>query len=208
MIFIKYVVLDAWAGGDDYGVSGNGIIEKDYTLLISNYIYNKLKEKGINVILTRDDDYNLNIDERVEIIQNQCGTSSGVVVVSNQLNHDNTNGIEIIYALRNSSALAEKMADFLGDAGFEVTDFYQKRNPSNSANDFDEIIDLTNNNETIIVRYGNVNNLVDVNNIENNWQEMAEAIVKALTIYVGGEYVDEGYYTVQSGDRIFMGNNE
>lgn len=199
--------MDAWAGGDDYGVSGNGIIEKEYSLLISNYIYNRLNENGIKAYLTREDDRNLSVEERVNYIKKEFGNSSDVIVVSNQLNHDNTNGIDIVYALRNTSNLAEKMANFLSDDGFFVNDFYQLRDENNTALDYDQIIRDTNNNETIIVRYGNVNNKEDVDNLENHWQEIAEAIVKAIIVYTGGKYVDEDYYTVVSGDRVFMGNN-
>ena len=88
--------MDAWAGGDDYGVSGNGIVEKEYSLLISNYIYNRLNENGIKAYLTREDDRNLSVEERVDYIKKEFGNSSDVIVVSNQLNHDNTNGIDIV----------------------------------------------------------------------------------------------------------------
>ena len=207
MIFIKYIVLDAWAGGDDYGVSGNGIVEKEYSLLIANYIYNRLNEFGIKAFLTREDDSNLSIEDRLNLIEKEFGTSSDVIVVSNQLSSGSTNGIDIIYALRNSSALAEKISAFLNDDGFLVNDYYQLRSSDDTSKDADQIIRDSNNNETIIVRYGNVNNLNDVNTLKNNWQEMAEDIVKALVIYTGGQYVDEDYYTVQAGDTIFMGNN-
>ena len=40
----KKVVIDAGHGGSDPGASANGLLEKDYTLLISNYIYNNRKK--------------------------------------------------------------------------------------------------------------------------------------------------------------------
>ena len=203
MIFIKYIVLDAWAGGNDNGVSGNGIVEKEYSLLISNYIYNRLNELGIKAFLTRSDDSDLSVEERLELIEREYGTSSDVIVVSNQLSNGTNNGIDIIYALRSSATLAEKISNFLEDDGFFVNDYYQLRSSEDSSKDADKIISDSNNNETIIVRYGNVNNLNDVNTIKNNWQEMAEDIVKALVIYTGGQYVDEDYYTVQLGDTLY-----
>jgi len=36
---MKKVVIDSGHGGADPGSSGNGIIEKEYTLKISQYIY-------------------------------------------------------------------------------------------------------------------------------------------------------------------------
>ena len=38
------IVVDAGHGGIDSGAVGNGIIEKDLTLKISKYIYDRLKE--------------------------------------------------------------------------------------------------------------------------------------------------------------------
>ena len=44
---MKKVIIDAGHGGDDPGASGNGIVEKDLTLEISQYIHNRLDELGI-----------------------------------------------------------------------------------------------------------------------------------------------------------------
>lgn len=47
------IVIDPGHGGDDPGASGNGIIEKDLTLDISKYMFNRFKELGIPVAITR-----------------------------------------------------------------------------------------------------------------------------------------------------------
>ena len=39
----KKIVIDPGHGGNDSGAVGNGIIEKDYNLMISKYIYDRLK---------------------------------------------------------------------------------------------------------------------------------------------------------------------
>lgn len=203
VIIIKYIVLDASHGGSDSGVSGNGIVEKDYTLLISNYIYNRLNEKGIKAYLTRKGDYDLSIQDRINLIQDEFGTSSDVIVISNQLKDGDTNGVDVIYALRDEDYLAENIVDFLSDDGFNINDFYQLRDEEDPSLDYYPIIRNSKNNETLIVRYGNVNDINDSNDIKNRWQEMAEAVVKAIVIYTGGEYVDSGYYTVVSGDTLY-----
>ena len=41
------VAIDAGHGGSDLGNQGNGIAEKDYALLISNYIKDRLDDLGI-----------------------------------------------------------------------------------------------------------------------------------------------------------------
>lgn len=80
------VVIDAGHGGDDPGSSGNGIIEKELTLKISQYMYDRLKELGIPVTMTRTTDETLNPIDRVNRILDAYGNNSNVIVVSNHIN--------------------------------------------------------------------------------------------------------------------------
>ena len=52
----KKVIIDPYRGGDDIGSNTNGIIEKDYNLNISKYIYDRLRSLGVPVSITRDSD--------------------------------------------------------------------------------------------------------------------------------------------------------
>ena len=67
----------------------------------------------------------------------------------------------------------------------------------------------TPNNESIIVEYGFLDSTGDdVNQIKNNWEELAEAVVRALANYIGVPYTaPEGttgnYYTVKKGDTLY-----
>ena len=88
------VVIDAGHGGDDPGSSGNGIIEKELTLKISQYMYDRLKELGIPVTMTRTTDETLNPTDRVNRILDAYGNNSNVIVVSN---HINAGGGEFTY---------------------------------------------------------------------------------------------------------------
>lgn len=83
---IKKVVVDAGHGGSDPGASGNGIVEKEYNLKIATYIYNRLKELGIPVAITRSADVTLSPTDRVNKILNAYGNSENVIVLSNHLN--------------------------------------------------------------------------------------------------------------------------
>lgn len=82
----KKIVIDAGHGGDDPGASGNGIIEKDKTLQISNYMYDKLRNSGFDVAITRTTDETINPNERVERILAPYGNGSDVIVISNHIN--------------------------------------------------------------------------------------------------------------------------
>ena len=80
------VVIDPGHGGTDPGSVGNNQYEKDYTLKISKYIYDRLKELGIPVTMTRDTDITLSPSDRVARILGAYGNDPNVVVVSNHLN--------------------------------------------------------------------------------------------------------------------------
>lgn len=65
----------------------------------------------------------------------------------------------------------------------------------------------TPNNETVIVEYGFADSTGDdVNQIKNNWEDLAEAVTKAIVEYAGGTYVapsGSNYYTVKTGDSLW-----
>lgn len=80
------IVIDAGHGGNDPGASGNGIIEKEYTLKISEYIYDRLKDLGLDVKMTRTTDETLTPSERVNRVLSAFGNSGDVLVISNHIN--------------------------------------------------------------------------------------------------------------------------
>ena len=204
---IKKVVLDSGHGGEDPGTIANGITEKDYTLKISEYIHNRLDEMGVPNAMTRTSDVTLTPSERPKKVQSFYGNGSDVIVVSNHINAGSGDGAEIIYALRNNDTFARKIANEFENAGQNVRKYYQRRLPSNPAKDYYYIMRDTPNNETVIVEYGFADSTGDdVSQLKNNWENLAEAVTKAIVEYAGGEYVapiDSNYYTVKSGDSLW-----
>lgn len=204
---IKKVVLDAGHGGEDPGTIANGITEKDYTLKISEYIHKRLDEMGVPNQMTRTSDVTLTPSERPKRVQSFYGNGSDVIVVSNHINAGSGDGAEIIYALRNNDTFARKIATEFENAGQNVRKYYQRRLPSNPAKDYYYIMRDTPNNETVIVEYGFADSTGDdVSQLKNNWENLAEAVTKAIVEYAGGKYVaplDSNYYTVKSGDSLW-----
>ena len=204
----KKIVIDPGHGGNDPGTSGNGIIEKEYTLKISEYMKNRFDELGIESSITRDDDITLSPNDRPKKAQSFYGTGNDVIVVSNHINAGGGDGAEIIYALRNSDNLSKKIASEIEKSGQNVRKYYQRRLPSNPAKDYYYILRDTPNNESIIVEYGFVDSTKDdVSQLKNNWENLAEAVVKAIAEYIGVPYtinnIDSNYYTVKSGDTLW-----
>lgn len=201
---LKKVILDSGHGGSDSGTVANGIVEKDYNLKISDYIHKRLDEMGK---MTRTSDVTLTPSERPKKVQSFYGNGSDVIVVSNHINAGGGDGAEVIYALRNNDTFAKKIAKEFENAGQNVRKYYQRRLPSNPAKDYYYIMRDTPNNETVIVEYGFADSDGDdVSQLKNNWENLAEAVTKAIVEYAGGKYVapiDSNYYTVKSGDSLW-----
>ena len=200
------IVIDPSKGGRESGVTGNGIVEKDYNLLISEYIFNRLKSLGADVKIIRKTDEYISEDDRANKILNAYGNNSKVVALSNMLGNIGS-GAEIIYALRNNSNLASALAENLDDAGLTVSKYYQRRSENDTSKDYYNIQKDTGLIETIVVNYGNINNINEATNIKNEWEDYAEAVVKSLANYTNVPYYKEGesqeIYTVKKGDSLW-----
>lgn len=202
----KKVVIDAGHGGSDSGAIGNGIIEKNLTLDISKYMYDRLKELGVPVKLTRDSDVDLSASERPQRVLDQYGNGKDVIVISNHINAGGAEGAEVIYALRNKDTLAKKILDELEKQGQLVRKYYQRRLPSDYNKDYYYMLRNTPNTEALIVEYGFLDNASDANKLKNNYKKYAEAVVKAVTEYAGYKYVPlagSDYYVVKKGDTLW-----
>lgn len=201
---MKYsIVLDPGHGGSDNGASGNGIIEKNLTLDISKYMYNEFKKLGIPVSITREDDVTLSPSDRVKKILSYYGNNPNVIVISNHINAGGGEGAEVIYALRDKSALADTVLNEIKKTGQVVRKTYQRRLPSNTSKDYYFIHRDTGKTEPIIVEYGFLDNASDANRLKNNYKEYADAVVKAVASYIGVPYISESTYIVKSGDSLY-----
>jgi LysM repeat protein len=204
---MKKVVIDAGHGGTDPGTVANGITEKDYTLKISKYIQKRLDDLGIENSMTRTTDETLGPSVRPERVQSFYGKDKDVIVLSNHINAGGGDGAEVIYSLRNNDTLAKGITNEIAKTGQNVRKYFQRRLPSNPSKDYYYLLRDTPNNETLIVEYGFADSSGDdVNMIKNNWEELAEAVVRALALYIGVPYdgpVGSNYYTVKSGDTLW-----
>lgn len=201
----KKIVIDASRGGEDIGNTNNSIIEKDFNLEISKYIANRLKELNIPVAITREEDITLDNENRIKKIQNFYGTGNDVIVISNALTSGNK-GSEIVYSLRNSSGLPEYISNEIQKIGIPFNKYYQRRLPTDTSKDYNQILRDTANNQSIIIYYGNVDNTEDAKYLKNNLEELGEAVVIGLTNYLNIPYtptISGTYYTVKKGDTLY-----
>ncbi len=196
---MKKVVINASGGGSDSGAKGNGIVEKDITLKISNIIKDKLEDSGVEVLMLRDKDETISYDDRIKNLKATYPNPYDVVLLSNTLN--TTPGIDIIYPLKKTDALASKLASNL--EYFNDTKYYQYRWPSDTTKDYYYLTRNTPDYETIIVRYGIPTNSKDANLLKNNYNELALSVADAILDYIGVMPDGVNTYTVKSGDTLY-----
>ena len=205
---VRKVIIDPGHGGTDSGATGNNLLEKDYNLLISKYMYDRFKELGIPVAITRDSDTTLSPTDRVNTILNKFGNSSDVILISNHVNSGGGEGAEVIYALRNRDTLARRILENIGAAGQETRKYYQRRLPSDTSKDYYFIHRNTGNLEPLIVEYGFIDDTKDVEFLKENYKELAEAVISAVANYIGVPYtppegITTNTYVVQKGDSLY-----
>lgn len=132
------IVIDAGHGGKDRGTTGyrGTIIEKELNLSIALLVADKLESMGFTVLLTRDGDYFLKLDERVEFTKNMKAD----VFVSIHANHagdSSVRGFEV-YLSRDKDPCSLRLAGFFDEnikaktdipsRGIKRKDFYVIRN--------------------------------------------------------------------------------
>ena len=149
---------------------------------LSIKLYNLFLENNYDVTLL---DNNITLNEKLQIIN----TSQDALIISNKINNDNNNAIEIIYPLRNTDQLAKLLSDNLMKLT-TVTKYYQLRSTSNTALDYYEILRNNSNSNGIIFRYG-----TEILNNNTIPQVIYQTIVNFLN--------EQNIYTVKSGDSLY-----
>lgn len=118
-------------------------------------------------------------------------------------------GAEVIYALRNFSTLANSVLNNITSTGQTPRKIYQRRLPSDNSKDYYFIHRNTGKTEPLIVEYGFIDdNKNNFDFLNNNYKELAEAVIKAILTYKGLSYIppeesQNTTYVVKSGDTLY-----
>lgn len=123
------IALDPGHGGEDGGAGGlSGIVESDINWKIAEACRQKLAELGIEVVLTRNENENVSIAERVERAQ-AAGATVIISLHNNSSDSASANGAEVLipnessynYYLHNEGAdLAEEVLTNLEALGLNI----------------------------------------------------------------------------------------
>lgn len=187
-------IIDPGHGGTDPGASGNGLIEKDYNLKISLYQYERFKALGVPFDITRMDDVTLDEGPRTTKVKN----SGAQYCISNHINAAATKtaaGAETIHSIYSDGKLANAIMDELVKEGLPKRRVFKKESVKYPGSDWYYMHRDTGAVETIIVEYDFLTNPEGAKRVADNWKRYAEAVVRAVTIFLGYKYTAPGETT-------------
>lgn len=185
------VIINPELGGTSLGNKYNNVYEKDYNLRFSKLLNDKLNSLGVKSVLVRDIDKNMTDIDRLNYINDVLGNNS--IILSVGLGSDN---IEIIYGLNNNDNLASRFANNFEENEFIVDKYYQRRDSKNTNLDYDYIIRNLPNNESIIIRYGNISDSY----INDRINDLVDVTANTIRSYLG---LANDYYIVKANDNLY-----
>lgn len=181
------ILIDPGHGGIDPGATAFGISEKDWTLKLSAYQFERFKELGIEVELTRNTDTTLDPVTRIAKVKNR-----GAICLSNHFNafDGKARGIEVIHSIHSRSRLSETIADNLvASTGLPLRRVFTRTIAPGK--DYYFMHRLTGKTNTIIIEYGFLDHLDDFTFYQNNARMLkaGEAVIKAVCEESGVAYL-------------------
>lgn len=205
------IIVDAGHGGEDPGAISGSLKEKDFTLKVSKYMADRLRQLGFNVKETREEDISLPKSQRVKKVKELFNNNPNVLLISNHINAGRGEGAEIVYSLRNNPTLPTLALENIKDAGQISRGVYQRVLPENPSKDYYYIIRETGVKEPLLIEYGFIDNSRDQQKLQNNILDYAEGVVKAIADYTNTPYTPPGVisdensdtYVVKRGDTLY-----
>lgn len=138
-----------------------------------------------------------------------------IQLTNHQLRFTGGTGAEIIYALRNNPTLASSVLKNIALTGQSTRKIYQRSLPSNPNKDYYFIHRDTGNIEPLIIEYGFIDdNPTNVQFLNNNYKELAEAVIKSILEYKNVPYTPpisiptNNTYTIKKGDTLYKIANQ
>ncbi len=117
------VIIDPGHGGMDEGCSREGVLEKDINLQIAGLLKDKLQQMGYEVLMTREGDETLTLEQRVDTA-NAAGGDIYVSIHQNacEENENKTSGIETWYSVTKNGDNSKRLAQLIHNDVILYTD--------------------------------------------------------------------------------------
>ncbi len=177
------VTIDAGHGGTDPGAIGvGGVQEKIVNLNIARLVQAQLQAAGVNVIMTRVDDSEIDLQPRVDLAV-ASGADIFVSIHTNALDRGNVSGIETYYLRPDSARLANVMHRYIVsgsgvalDRGVRTARFFVVRETPTTM-------------PSVLLELGYLTNPTEGTRLATpEYQaQMAQAVTQGILAYLAGE---------------------
>lgn len=175
------IVIDAGHGGVDGGCIGDNVLEKDVNLSIAMNIKEQLVERGYEVLMTREKDETISLEERVKLA-NENGATIYISIHQNFSDEkpNEVNGIETFYSTE-SEIDSKRLAQLMQQ---QLTDSTDARDRSILANENLYVIRETNM-PACLVETGFLSNKEECGRLvsEDYQKQLAASIVSGVELY-------------------------
>lgn len=176
------VAIDPGHGGEDEGCSRQEILEKDVNLQIAKAVESRLLAMGYQVMLTRDDDTSLTLDQRVELV-NAAGADAYISIHQNACEEQSSDisGIETWYNEDKGEQGSKRLAQLVHN---DVILYTEARDRQVIADDTLRVIRETNM-PACLVETGFLSNRKEREKLcsEEYQERIAEGIVSGIDLY-------------------------
>ena len=169
------VVVDAGHGGNDGGTYSGKIIEKDITLAVAKKMKKLLEEHDINVIMTRETDEYMELEERTQI-SNENDTDLFISVHCNYYEGGSeVKGIECYYA--ENDEISKEVAEIIMKNINKISGLRNR-----GAKEEDYFVTEFNDAPAVLVEMGFLSNPTECKNLADSdyQQSLAEELVEGI----------------------------
>jgi N-acetylmuramoyl-L-alanine amidase len=175
------LVIDAGHGGKDTGAIYRDRVEKDFNLVSARYLFDRFKELGVEVTLTRDNDVTLDNDIRIQ------KAMKGDICLSCHLNALDTkrDGAEVIHSIFADGKFAHLVRNEWEKVG-QSTKVYSRSNDRGT--DYYYMHRLTGKTQTLILEFCYLDNDKDFQHFMEHMNEYYEGVIRAYCLYVDRIY--------------------
>lgn len=171
------ICIDAGHGGKDNGADYNGRYEKDDNLRLAKSVAAYLEGKGVTVVMTREDDTFLSLEERCDFAKQK----DAEYLISLHRNTGDGNGVETwIYsgATDETTFLAQNIQDKLEQAGIQRNRGVKKGTQSGESGNY--YVNIHSDMPSCIVEMGFMGNATDNRLFDEKLDAYAAAIGDAV----------------------------
>ncbi len=186
------ICLDPGHGGKDGGCAYGSLKESELTLQISKYTRDYLEEAGFTVVMTRDSDEYVELDERVKFAKKK----NAVAIISQHINSGSSKGVECYYSVDGTGkSLASKMCSKTAKAtGMNNRGAKTRESSTNAGQDYYAIIRYARSKSSdyggkaiagLIMENGFIQNDYNYMDSKSKLKTIAKANAEAIIAYYG-----------------------